>query len=443
MDIKSLIGTVGVKNGPQADVKNRGSVGLSCEDEPKSTPAEFAKILATEDSKMEPLETENSKDVQPSADGVQVQAPPLPPPLALPHAELYSASVSVALLGRDQLAPEGGIGEGSQGQISLVDGAALNPAKAEAPQNLLTPGEVGPLPAPPSGRVGTHGDVPYAGAVLKLSAAAALPGVGELDPEKRSGLSLPVGAEINLLLPDLKAAKSATHLGSFKNAGSTKAVTDIDSNLSKPPAQWSLNEAGKKNESLLDVLARGEGALRPEGLTDAVKPGAFVFQREGAADDTRATYNQSVPPSQPSTMASSQLAEKSSYWVANGTQTLALTLGGQGEESVAVKIALSGLDARVDIRTDHLALRQMIEGSVQEMKDKLSTEGLTLSELSVGTSRQDQSAGQNMARDSQKRGAPEVTSSHSASQSTGLKNMALTQERRALPVGSRKLSVFA
>ena len=76
--------------------------------------------------------------------------------------------------------------------------------------------------------------------------------------------------------------------------------------------------------------------------------------------------------------------ETPSFWTANGIQNLAMTLDGQGDAPIEVKISLSGLDARVDIRTDHAALRQMIEGSVQDIKDQLRGEGLSLSAVSVG-----------------------------------------------------------
>jgi hypothetical protein len=114
-----------------------------------------------------------------------------------------------------------------------------------------------------------------------------------------------------------------------------------------------------------------------------------------------------------------------------------------GDESVAVKISLSGVDTRIDIRTDHLALRQMIEGTVQTMKDQLSTEGLTLSGLSVGTPGQDQGMGQSGGQASQSRADPGLPAAQHAGHSSVLKNLVPDQSMPVLPKTDGRLSVFA
>jgi hypothetical protein len=55
MDIKSILGSVSSKKGPDTDVKNRCSVGFSCEEEPSKGRDDFAKLLAEEDSKTSTL----------------------------------------------------------------------------------------------------------------------------------------------------------------------------------------------------------------------------------------------------------------------------------------------------------------------------------------------------------------------------------------------------
>jgi flagellar hook-length control protein FliK len=143
---------------------------------------------------------------------------------------------------------------------------------------------------------------------------------------------------------------------------------------------------------------------------------------------------------------STQVAEKANYWIANGTQNIALTLGGAGEEMVALKISISGQDTQIDVRTDHLALRQMIEGSVQDMKEKLSMQGLMLSDLSVGGVSQDQGvgqrAGQGMGKESQRREAFNAPTSSDSSQKTSLQIETSSQKSRPMSAVKQKLSVF-
>jgi hypothetical protein len=126
--------------------------------------------------------------------------------------------------------------------------------------------------------------------------------------------------------------------------------------------------------------------------------------------------------------------EKSSFWSANGIQNLAMTLDGQGDAPIEIKISLAGLDARVDIRTDHAALRQMIEGSVQAIKDQLHGEGLSLSAVSVGAGFQGRNSEQ--TPDGKNRSTPD---------SPYLKDQTLdrsSQVRLPAAISGRKLSVF-
>jgi hypothetical protein len=90
-----------------------------------------------------------------------------------------------------------------------------------------------------------------------------------------------------------------------------------------------------------------------------------------------------------------------------------------------------------------LALRQMIEGTVQTMKEQLSTEGLTLSGLSVGTPGQDQSMGQSGGQASQSRPNPGLTTAEESGQSPVLKTLVTNHPRPVLPKGDGRLSVFA
>lgn len=85
----------------------------------------------------------------------------------------------------------------------------------------------------------------------------------------------------------------------------------------------------------------------------------------------------------------SMVAETVSYWVAQGVQNAELTLDGWGGEPIEVSISLKGDEAHIGFRTDQPEIRQILEGAVTQLKDLLTTEGLVLSGVSVGTSGQD------------------------------------------------------
>jgi flagellar hook-length control protein FliK len=85
----------------------------------------------------------------------------------------------------------------------------------------------------------------------------------------------------------------------------------------------------------------------------------------------------------------SMVADTVSYWVAQGVQNAELKLDGFGGQPVEVSITLKGDEAHIGFRTDQPEIRQILEGAVAHLKDLLTSEGLVLSGVSVGTSGQD------------------------------------------------------
>jgi flagellar hook-length control protein FliK len=83
------------------------------------------------------------------------------------------------------------------------------------------------------------------------------------------------------------------------------------------------------------------------------------------------------------------VAETVSYWVTQGVQNAQLKLDGFGGTPVEVSISLKGDEAHIDFRTDQPEIRQILEGAVAQLKDLLTSEGLVLSGVSVGSSGQD------------------------------------------------------
>lgn len=476
MDIHSLSSPVGVKAGKEAVVKNHHLFALAAVDEPMQEKGEFAQILASADAKDSFLKT---KDASVPSDASEL--PILVDALALLAPVSYNATVPLGMVSSDQESLAHGVDAPASVQ-SVVDRPVHSPASA-GPQALTTAPalEARPLPgsapalttapaleARPVSASAAAIEVPAASLAVSLNSitslqvvadrpapakapavdvlqkaapAALLDAQGGAQMQRRSEPAQPFFSTTNNTAPAEVRAKATAFVGLEKLAPITGRSLDLEFSPRPLAGQSLLDESGRKNEALLDILALGDGLLKQEGHAPAAKQVAYAFQRE--ADNMVSPNSQDLLPSRPSSTESMQTSEKNSYWVANGTQNVALTLDGLGDESVAVKISLSGLDTRIDIRTDHLALRQMIEGSVQAMKDQLSTEGLTLSGMSVGTSGQEQGMGQGAEKENQSRANPGFASTEKSAHSSVLKNQLQIPERPAHPKSDGRLSVFA
>ena len=478
MDIKTLAGAVSSNKGLNPDVKNRGISALTAEAEPAKGKDLFANLLTAEDAPPPSLLADTTTLTLVAGElPVLAQQPQnfIPPP---PVAMVYSATAT--LLSTDSKIFEstdmpGGVTPLVSSPVSVPtslqsmirrveDGVSVKPAvlvseapwaKPDALPFALPEVELSAPPVEGRTTVSLAGFVtplPWAGAHRQVSVDAVT------DLEKQLAKTLPTtGAAISLLASESNSGPILVPARVLKPTVRAGNFAGENLNVSSTAAPWALNEVGKKNEALLDVLALGGRLKVTEGLTQALKPEAYAFQRE-AIVDTAPPRNQSLAPSPSLAADPSPVSDKNGYWLASSTQNVSLTLSGPGDEAVAVKISVSGLETQVDIRTDQLALRQLIEGSVQEMKDQLSTEGLTLSGLSVGTSSQDQivvqatglntgmstgaQTGQSMGKNSHRQALPEDSSSQTSNQSTSSKNRVTLVTSRVLPEGGRKLSVF-
>ena len=140
------------------------------------------------------------------------------------------------------------------------------------------------------------------------------------------------------------------------------------------------------------LLAGGRDLVQPQGRFGA-KPGSGQSGSSGfdgafgqaMSATSRADAVFEVPPAA-AVVADTAVAETVSYWAGHGVQTAELTLEGFGDEPVQVSILLNGDQAQIDFRTDQAGVRQILEAAAAELKDLLSSQGLQLAGVSVGTS---------------------------------------------------------
>lgn len=168
-----------------------------------------------------------------------------------------------------------------------------------------------------------------------------------------------------------------------------KAASSVDKVANAPVLSGTLVSGGL-----------GDGAVRPlergSAKPLAMQTGSGVEGSWGYQSLlTGARVDPSAAMPDPATQSlESMVADTVSYWVTQGVQNAELTLDGLGTTPVEVTISLNGDEAHVGFRTDQVEVRQMLEGAVAHLKDLLTSEGLVLSGVSVGSSGQDRTGSQ-------------------------------------------------
>jgi hypothetical protein len=159
------------------------------------------------------------------------------------------------------------------------------------------------------------------------------------------------------LRPDFFGANAG---GSVTLSGQILAVSQLDAGVRalERPMKHQLNRFG----------SGGEGVYG-QPLTSA-NPADSLFQV--------------VPTS--SAAASTVVAETVSYWASQGVHSASLQLEGFGDEPVEVRISVNGDMAQVDFRTNQPEVRQAIEGAASQLKELLTSQGMQLTGMSIGTS---------------------------------------------------------
>ena len=225
-----------------------------------------------------------------------------------------------------------------------------------------------------------------------LSGKAVSLGEGKTEDYKQSVHALL--EQIEQTLPD----QSHTNKGLRLPSGAAASLAALQA-----PKQSSLADAMAREPALSGAIltsGMGDGLLRPADRSTVKSSflpvgsgiegmwGQSALQVGNKVDAPSAM----VDPSMQS--LETMVADTVNYWVTQGVQNAQLKLDGFGDKPVEVNISLKGDEAHIGFRTDQPEIRQILEGAVAHLKDLLTSEGLVLSGVSVGTSGQDGSAAQ-------------------------------------------------
>ncbi|GAB4402060.1 MAG: hypothetical protein OHK0048_19580 [Rhodoferax sp.] len=138
----------------------------------------------------------------------------------------------------------------------------------------------------------------------------------------------------------------------------------------------------------LGALAAGwvESAAKPQERHTRWSPApGGVDVVAGAQPGATARADGVVPVADVSAVvAPDALAETVSAWVAQGVHHAVLSVEGLGDDTLDVRIALAGDQAQVEFRSDVPELRQLIEATVPQLKERLAEQGVQLNAATVG-----------------------------------------------------------
>lgn len=136
------------------------------------------------------------------------------------------------------------------------------------------------------------------------------------------------------------------------------------------------------------AVAAGQGAAQtgdaPSNGSGGHAPGHGPWVQDFTPtvqyDATLAATEPVVPAEAPDPEA--VLADQLRHWAASGPRSAELTLG--GSEPVQMRIDLDGTEAQVQFRSEHAATRDMLASTVDQLRELLGAQGLTLAGVSVG-----------------------------------------------------------
>ncbi len=265
----------------------------------------------------------------------------------------------------------------------LADGAVPQPAVAALDLPVKDSKDI-PMPSAESGSLPRKGGFQASLADNSALQKAAL--------ASSASDALSVRADAGQTAVDLAQASPVSALLAQKSVVLAHAASIAQQDAKELRAAAVSQSAIPAADAVTTLLAGGSDLAQPQGRFGA-RPGSGQSGSSGfegafgqamsAASRADAVFE--VPPAA-AVVADTAVAETVSYWASQGVQTAELTLEGFGDEPVEVSILLNGDQAQIDFRTDQAGVRQVLEAAVAQLKDLLSSQGLQLAGVSVGTS---------------------------------------------------------
>lgn len=203
---------------------------------------------------------------------------------------------------------------------------------------------------------GEHGKATAQSALAALTAQGSAAAAGA-QPEHRDTAALGGGA--------------SAHRGAVESAPSALPPALM---AQAPDAAQAEGRAGSRG---------GEGTAQGNGTMAAVP--ASEASRDTAGATFNADLSGAASADAAQRAAEDQITEQLAYWVHQKTQNAELTLDRDGQP-VQVTVSLTGSEAHVAFRSDQIQTREMLDGSVAQLRELMQAEGLQLSGVTVGTS---------------------------------------------------------
>ena len=391
----------GKKAGKAADASAGGGFSalmtlLSASEDTALSPVAVASVAD------EPL-TEQDKlgvDVTAAGSGALLLIPPFAAPVptatlstaTATASSLLSASGSETVIGDAALqVPQADL---TSVQASNANASDVPPQLADLalPQPTADPvdlpvkeGKESPLPfAEPNSvpnKFGQHATAADTGALQKLALAST--------PSD----ALSVSAAREQTMADVAQTSTVSALLAQKNAVHTQVSSAAQQDVKEAKAFAASQSIVPAADASATLLAGAVGDfVRPQSRF-GTRPGfgqSGSSGFDGAFGQAMAATHRSdavfeVPPAS-AAVADTAVAETVSYWASQGVQTAELTLDGFGDSPVEVSILLNGDQAQIDFRTDQEGVREVLEAATAQLKELLSSQGLALAGVSVGTS---------------------------------------------------------
>lgn len=269
------------------------------------------------------------------------------------------------------------------------------PAGADAAALSALPGGAAHGAGKPTGKVSAAATGVDPKTVLAEAAAALQAGTGQHAQAAQTAQASLHRVEADRLQSARSAAstRSAEVPASEARIAADEARADWRSNLAAQGGAASVASAALGE---IDAWTKGSGSVTRSGERSAPRP-SFVpagaalagsWTQQQAITDATAVNPTSYAPELSSSSPDTAVAEKLNYWISRGVQNAELKLDAFGGGSVQVNIAMSGLDAQVEFRSDQPEARRLLSDAMPQLRDMLKGEGLSLSGGFVGTSAQ-------------------------------------------------------